>query len=305
MRFNYYLKEGFSNLFKNKKSTLASMITMMSTLIILGIFLLFSMNIGDAIKALKQNQGMHVFILVETKEDRIKEIGDEIKKIDYVNSVTFKSREEGLKDLKKQFKDSPALTEGIDNPEFLPDSYIVKLTDITKASEVKGKIEKIKDIEEVKDQQTIVNTLIGISKMGNTIGVVLTAVLVIVSVLIISNTIRLTVAARRREISIMKYVGATDTFIKTPFVIEGAFIGLIASIFAIVILGLMYEALIANVASTITGVSMATGGEGESIAISLLPYGNLVGQVLLIFLIISIGLGIVASSLSMKKYLEV
>lgn len=80
VRFNYYLKEGFSNLFKNKKSTLASMITMMSTLIILGIFLLFSMNIGDAIKALKQNQGMHVFILVETKEDRIKEIGDEIKK---------------------------------------------------------------------------------------------------------------------------------------------------------------------------------------------------------------------------------
>ncbi len=305
MRFNYYLKEGFSNLFKNKKSTLASMITMMSTLIILGIFLLFSMNIGDAIKALKQNQGMHVFILVETKEDRIKEIGDEIKKIDYVNSVTFKSREEGLKDLKKQFKDSPALTEGIDNPEFLPDSYIVKLTDITKASEVKGKIEKIKDVEEVKDQQTIVNTLIGISKMGSTIGFVLTAVLVIVSVLIISNTIRLTVAARRREISIMKYVGATDGFIKTPFVIEGAFIGFIASFIAIIILGLMYEALIANVASTITGVSMATGGEGDTISISLLPYKNIVGQILLIFMIISIGLGVIASSISMKKYLEV
>ena len=207
--------------------------------------------------------------------------GKEITAIEGVTTATFKSNQEALDDLKKMFKENPSVIEGYsDDPDFLPNSYIVKVKDLEKLNTIEGEIEKLPNVNKIRNQQSIISAIVAASKVINTFTGVITVILVLVSILIISNTIKLTVFARRKEISIMKYVGATNSFVEGPFVIEGVLIGIFSTIIVI--------ALSVGVARAITDTTLKYGE--QSTAFTLVNFTTVLPQITGIFLALSMGL---------------
>ena len=306
MRYNvitYLLGEGIRNVFKNKKSTSASIIIMSLTMLIFGVFFVITQNINSIMKQIESEQGIEVF-LYDISEDQTKALEDYIRNIDGINTVEYKSKEDALNQLKSQFKDREDLLSGYDENNIFPASYVVTLTDLTKNNEVKQKIDEYdkdkpdteKVIKKITSSDETITTLINLANGIRIITVVILVILIIISIFIISNTIKLTVHARRKEISIMKYVGATNSFIRWPFIVEGIIIGIISGAISIIILGINYN-LIANKILESQVVS--------AMSINLLTFADMFGLIVLVYTILGVGIGILGSCISMRRYLKV
>lgn len=239
MKYNvigYFLSEGFRNVFKNKKSTFSCLGVMCATMLIFGLFFTIGKNINNAVKSLESEQGMQVFMEYEATADQISKLKDDLSKIEGVNSVTFVSKEEAYNTMKERLGKNEDAIKGF-TPDIFSVSYIVTLTDLSLNNQVYNEISELDNVREIQNKRDTIETL---SKIGNTIQIVtfsMFAILILISLFIISNTIKLTVHARRKEISIMKYVGATNGFIRTPFMIEGVIIGLISGLISVLIVG--------------------------------------------------------------------
>lgn len=306
MRYNvitYLLGEGIRNVFKNKKSTSASIIIMSLTMLIFGVFFVITQNINSIMKQIESEQGIEVF-LYDISEDQTKVLEDYIRNIDGINTVEYKSKEDALNQLKSQFKDREDLLSGYDENNIFPASYVVTLTDLTKNNEVKQKIDEYdkgksdteKVIKKITSSDETITTLINLANGIRIITGVILVILIIISIFIISNTIKLTVHARRKEISIMKYVGATNSFIRWPFIVEGIIIGIISGAISIIILGINYN-LIANKILESQVVS--------AMSINLLTFADMFGLIVLVYTILGVGIGILGSCISMRRYLKV
>lgn len=306
MRYNvitYLLGEGIRNVFKNKKSTSASIIIMSLTMLIFGVFFVITQNINSIMKQIESEQGIEVF-LYDISEDQTKALEDYIRNIDGINTVEYKSKEDALNQLKSQFKDREGLLSGYDENNIFPASYVVTLTDLTKNNEVKQKIDEYdkdkpdteKVIKKITSSDETITTLINLANGIRIITGVILVILIIISIFIISNTIKLTVHARRKEISIMKYVGATNSFIRWPFIVEGIIIGIISGAISIIILGINYN-LIANKILESQVVS--------AMSINLLTFADMFGLIVLVYTILGVGIGILGSCISMRRYLKV
>ena len=210
MRYNvitYLLGEGIRNVFKNKKSTSASIIIMSLTMLIFGVFFVITQNINSIMKQIESEQGIEVF-LYDISEDQTKALEDYIRNIDGINTVEYKSKEDALNQLKSQFKDREDLLSGYDENNIFPASYVVTLTDLTKNNEVKQKIDEYdkdkpdteKVIKKITSSDETITTLINLANGIRIITGVILVILIIISIFIISNTIKLTVHARRKEI---------------------------------------------------------------------------------------------------------
>ena len=225
VRYNiisYLITDGFRNVFKNKKSTSASLVIMCFTMLIFGLFFMIGVNINSIMKQIEGAQGIQVFLKDGTSEEQITQIGEDIKKIDGVHTVTFKTKEDALNTMKDNLKDKQFLLTGLE--EVLPVSYVITLTDLNKSQQVQEQVKEIagEAFKTIQSKDDTVTTLINLANGVRIITGVILVFLIIISVFIISNTIKLTVHARRKEISIMKYVGATNSFIRWPFI--GCFI---------------------------------------------------------------------------------
>lgn len=306
MRYNvvtYLLGEGIRNVFKNKKSSSASIIIMSLTMLIFGVFFVITQNINSIMKQIESEQGIEVF-LYDISEDQTKAVEDYIRNIDGVNTVEYKSKEDALNQLKSQFKDRADLLSGYEENNIFPASYVVTLTDLTKSGEVikkirsydEGKSETDLVIKNITSKDETVTTLINLANGIRIITGVILAILIIISIFIISNTIKLTVHARRKEISIMKYVGATNGFIRWPFMVEGILIGVIASFISILVLGITYN---------VTTEKIITSLSAARVHINLLTFSSMFNLLIVVYLILGIGIGTIGSAISMKKYLEV
>ena len=299
----YLIGEGFRNFFKNKKSTSASIIIMSLTMLIFGVFFVITQNINSIMKQIESEQGIEVF-LYDISEDQTKALEDYIRNIDGINTVEYKSKEDALNQLKSQFKDREDLLSGYDENNIFPASYVVTLTDLTKNNEVKQKIDEYdkdkpdteKVIKKITSSDETITTLINLANGIRIITGVILVILIIISIFIISNTIKLTVHARRKEISIMKYVGATNSFIRWPFIVEGIIIGIISGAISIIILGINYN-LIANKILESQVVS--------AMSINLLTFADMFGLIVLVYTILGVGIGILGSCISMRRYLKV
>lgn len=324
MKYNgltYLIGEGFNNIFKNKKSTITSIITMVCMMFLFGLFFAIGVNVNYMLEQVQMKQGMNVFIWDETTEEQKSQLETEIKALEGVNTVVFKNKQEALEDMKSRFKNKKELMAGFEGENnIFPASFVVTLTDLNKLEEIQTEIERIGakiattgraeevdlQIEETTARDTIIKN---ITSSDNTIKTLITIVngirmaigvifivLLFVSVMIISNTIRLTVHARRKEISIMKYVGATNSFIRWPFVVEGIIIGIIAAIITLLIIGLLYDVVIQNIeASKVL----------QKMGITLLSFSEIAKIISIVYATLGIGIGILGSAMSMKKYLEV
>lgn len=293
--FSYFIGEGFKNVFKNKKSTFSCLGVMCATMLIFGLFFAIGENITHMVKEVENSQGIQVFIKNEIADQEISEIGTKIKKISGVNTVQYVSKEDAYNQMKKRLENKQELLEGLD-PSIFPASYIVTLTDLTLNANVQNKINEIDGIKSITSSNETINTLAQIGRGVKIVTLSILAILILISIFIISNTIKLTVHARRKEISIMKYVGATNNFIRAPFIIEGIIIGLIAGIISIGLVSGSYN-LIVN--------KMIESAVTKNMGVSILGFGQLFKQIILVYVILGIGIGIVGSAISMKKYLEV
>ncbi len=300
MRYNiigYLLSEGFHNVMKNKKSTGASLMIMCATMLIFGLFFLVGQNVNHIMKEVEEQQGMQVFMYKEATEEQIQKLQQEITNVENVAKVTFISKEEAINSQLKRFGDKSKLLEvytGENNP--LGVSFLVNVTNLEKANEVKERIESLENVKEITLRTNTIQALINFANGVKIISAIILVLLIIISVFIIANTIKLTVHARRKEITIMRYVGATNGFIRWPFIVEGVIIGIISALISILLLGLGYNAVIQKiVTSSIT----------NTISLSVLTFSDVFGLVIAVYLILGIGIGTIGSIISMRKYLEV
>ena len=294
--FGYLIGEGFANVFKNKKSTGASLMIMCATMIIFGIFLILGENINHFVDEVESVQGVQVFINNDATQEQIDEIGDKIRQIDGVSTVEYVSKDDALQQMKDRFGDKQDLLEGYEENNIFPASYVVTLTDLTKSQEVQDQILTFDNIKKITSKDETVTTLINLANGIKIVTGVILVLLVIISIFIIANTIKLTVHARRKEISIMKYVGATNGFIRWPFIVEGMIIGIFASIISIAIVGVAYN-FIAD--------SLIKSEFMQLINMSLVTFSDMFNSIILVYMLLGIGIGAVGSVISMRKYLKV
>ena len=295
--FGYLIGEGFRNFFKNKKSTAASLIIMCATMFIFGIFFLIGENVNYIIEQVQSDQAMQIFINPDATAEQEKELETKIKAIQYVNTIEYVSQEQALNDMKSWLGEDSSLLDpysGEENP--FKASYVITLTDLTKSDEVEEQINTFENVASITVGNDTINKLVDIANGIRTATGVILVLLILISIFIIANTIKLTVHARRKEISIMKYVGATNGFIRWPFMVEGILIGIIAALITVVVLGFTYNFIAGG---------MTNGGTMATLDLNLLTSSDMLSTLLTVYIVMGIGIGTIGSAISMRKYLEV
>ncbi len=302
MRFNnitYLISEGFKNVFKNKKASVASLLTMLCAMFIFGIFFVIGENANYVVEQVSTAQGIQVFILNDATDEEINKLESDVWALgnDKISTINFVSKQEALETMKKSLgSDSDLLDVYEGDNNIFPASFVVTLSDLSYSKGVEDAIWKMDNVKNIESSNQTIDTLIKIANgVKITIGVIF-VLLLVMAITIISNTIKLSVHARRKEISIMKYVGATNSFIRGPFIVEGIFIGLAASGITLLALKGTYDLTIQKV---------ATSSVLQTMGISLLTFQDMIQIIGIVFLVLGIGIGIIGSSISMKKYLEV
>lgn len=290
----YLIKEGYENLKKHGSKTFSTMLIICATMLVLGIFIILFTNVNKNVETVKVEQGIQAFIEDTATDADIEYIKDAIKKIDGVGEIRYISKDEAYEDAKNVFKDQEYFLEGLDKVQIFPASYVVKFADIEKADNIKSQIEKIDGIYKVKYNSSTINAVISISKIANIFLLGIGVVLLVVSIFIISNTIKLAVYSNKREIFIMRYIGATNKFIKKPFVIEGAIMGIVSALISFMLISIVYVVIYARIPKV--GSSLGVFG--------FIPYSSLWWMILAIYIVLGLFIGILGSSISIKKYLK-
>jgi len=283
----YFFKEAFANLFRNGWMSLASIGAVASALIIFGSFLMISINFDYIAKTVESQVEITAYVKDSVDQLKMNQIELSIKGLDEVKEVVFVSKEQALEEFKKQVGEE--LLEGIENP--LPNSFRIKVQTPQEVAGVAEKIQKIDGIEEVKYGKGVVEKLFKITYWMRMLGLGVMAIFAVISVFIISNTIRITVFSRRREISIMKYIGATDWFVRWPFLLEGMMLGFSGSLIAIALLALGYSYIYDLVRINIPMISLLPLREFYDYSLGLLIVGTF--------------LGAFGSGFSMRRFLKV
>ena len=294
--FGYLIGEGLGNVFKNKKSTGASLMIMCATMIIFGIFLILGENINHFVEEVESVQGIQVFINNDATQEQIDELVDKIRGIDGVSTIEYVTKEQALEQMKERFGDQQDLLAGYEENNIFPASYVVTMTDLSKSKEVQDQILTFENVKKITSKDDTVSTLINLANGIKIVTGVILLLLVIISIFIIANTIKLTVHARRREISIMKYVGATNGFIRWPFIVEGMIIGIFASIISIIIVGIAYSFI---------AQSLVNSEFMQVINMSLVTFSDMFNSIIFVYMLLGIGIGAMGSVISMRKYLKV
>ena len=305
MRFSTllrHLREGSLSLARNGWMSFASVSSIAISLFILGVFLLLSLNVNNLTKQIENQVQIRVFLDLEISQAKIEAIGRSIGALPEVSRIRFVPKAEGLEMLRRNLgEDGQGILDDYDdtnNP--LPDTYTVEVVDPERIAEVAAKIQEIGDadpdkpIRSVRYGQGTVELLFRVTNAVRNIGLIIVLGLAFTATLLISNTIRLTIFARRREIGIMKLVGATNSFIRWPFFIEGALIGFIGSALTTALLLAAYNWLVQSLQVEF-GLMMIR-------LVTVWESGLLVGGVL-----IGLGtaIGIFGSALSVRKHLKV
>ena len=298
MKYNvltYLIGEGFSNVFKNKKQGIISIVTMCIVMLIFGLFFVIAENLNHFVDQVQAEQGIRVFMKKDATEEQIAKLNEELLAMDGVSTVDFISKAEALQEVKKRLGEKSHLLEGRKETIF-PVSYIVTFTDLSKSATIKENISKLENVDEITSKDETLTTLVKIAKGIRIATYAISISLIVFAIFIITNTIKLSVYARRKEISIMKYVGATNGFIRWPFAVEGMIIGVISGLIST---GLLYGVytLIIKSDSLVNFMS--------KLSLTLLPFTDMIYLVLIVYLLLGIGVGVLGSTISMRKYLKV
>jgi len=291
----YAIGEAIKNLWRNRLMSVASISSVMATLIILGIIFVLIININSFVEgAQSQFDEITIYVSDDVTPQELKSIHTSIESIIGVMEVTYESKDEALIKWRESWGDQGYLLEGLsDNP--LPNAFIVRLRDLKDTESVVGIIRSFEGVEEVKFYKDLIDKVLSISEFIRTIGLALIVALIAISTFIITNTIKLAVNARRLEINIMKYVGATNWFIRWPFLLEGTILGMVGALIASGIIYLSYQYV----------YSYFTTQFYVLIASYFVPASSVMEDLIVIFIVLGAGIGALGSLNAMRKHLNV
>ena len=290
----YLIKEGYDNLNKHGSKTVSTMLIICATMLILGIFIIILQNVNKNVETLRLEQGLQAFIEDKATDEDIAYMEDEIRLIEGVSQIEYMNKAEAYEDAKNQFKDQEYFLDGLENLDIFPASFIVKFTNIEEAERITAEVEKIDGIYKVKYNADTIEAVISISKVANYFLLGVGIVLLVVSIFIISNTIKLAVYSNKREIFIMRYIGATNSFIVKPFIVEGAIMGIVSALISFIVISVVYIYIYSALNS-----SYALG------IFKFIPYSTIWYQILIAYVALGLFIGIFGSAVSLKKYLKV
>ena len=289
----YLIKEGYTNLNKHGSKTISTMLIICATMLILGIFVIIFQNVNYNVKTLRLEQGLQAFIEDKTTDDEVEYMKDQLHLIDGVSEIIYMSKAEAFEDAKDQFKDQDYFLDGLENLDIFPASFIVKFENIEDVDNIKAQVEKIDGIYKVKYNASTIEAVISISKVANYFLLGVGSVLLVVSIFIISNTIKLAVYSNKREIMIMRYIGARNSFIVKPFIVEGAIMGVVSALISFIVISVVYVYVYVALNS-----SYALG------VFKFIPYSTIWYQILGLYVLLGLFIGIFGSAISLKKYLK-
>ena len=287
--FGYLVKEGFKNVYANRIMSIASVCVLVSCLVMTGAAALFSLNVLNIVDEVEKNNETSVYILKEKNDIEAKQIGAKIQEIENVDKVTFVSKHEAVEQFKNTLGDQ--LFDRIKDEDPLNDKYIVSFKDTEKYEQTVDKIKTIDGVQSVPDRRDFARKLTKVSNLVTIVAVCIVAALIVISLFIIANTIRTTMYSRRFEISIMKSVGATNMFVRMPFLVEGMVLGFISAAIATGVLALLYRAASGMV-------------ERIDLGISAIPFTSVLIILVLSFIVVGVLVGFFGGFISIRKYLK-
>lgn len=288
----YFIQEVFHSLRRNNWMTFASIGTVAVSLFVLGVFLILVLNMNRLAGMLESQVQISVYLEDHLTDREKRQIGYDIESLQGIDSVTYVDRETAKERLKERLGDQKYLLDALSEDNPMPDAFEVTVTTPSVVESAAGAIAAMQGVEEAKYGQDVVEHLFDITRLMRIFGFVLMGLLGGATLFIISNTIRLTVFARRKEIAIMKYVGATDWFIRWPFLLEGIVLGCIGGFIAAVALRNFYAAMAAKIYSTLA-------------FFPLMPQYPFMNYVTLAILLAGIVIGAIGSVISLKRFLRV
>lgn len=288
----YFIREVFMSLRRNNWMSLASIGTVAVSLFIFGMFLMLVLNMNKMAESLESQVQINVYLEDSVDREQARDIESDLKELEGVQAVTFVTKDEAMEKFKERLGDQKTLLEALDETNPLPDSFEVMITQPDLVKNAAATIEKWEGVESAKYGQDVMEHLFDITRLIRIFGFTLMLVLAFATLFIISNTIRLTVFARRKEIAIMKYVGATDWFIRWPFVLEGMVLGLLGSIISAIALRLVYTGIAEKIYSTLA-------------FFPLIPEEPFLSYITIVVILSGMAIGSVGSAVSIKKFLKV
>ena len=292
-RIGYLTKEGFRNIRVNHLMSIASIAVLMSCLVMMGAAFMVIVNVNNVMSEIESQNVVMVYLKEEVQGEAITEMREKITLMQNVKKCEFVDKETAFKQQLEELDTDATYFEGVENP--LPDLFKVSVSDMTKFDKTVAELKTLDGVDSVRDNREIAQTLVKIRQTIFYVSIGVIAVLLLISLFIIANTVRITMYSRRLEINIMKSVGATNWFIRWPFMVEGMVLGAISGILSLAVVWGLYRLVQSSVSSMLAMVSRGFT------TVSFLDY---IVYILVAFLVIGIVSGGIGSLISIQKYLK-
>ena len=290
----YNIKQGFTQIFRNRGMSLASIFSITAMLLILGLFFVIMVNVNMFTEAVKQDYDqIEVFLKDDTSQEEIMNIMSRMKTCDGVTEVEYRTKDEALEIMKQRWGESGYLLDTLGNNP-LPSSILITVDSLDNAGKVAEYAGSFENVEDIQYYQETVKKLTDITNFLQIAALIIMGFLVVVSVVVVSNTVKLTVFARAKEIRIMIYIGATNWFIRGPFLAEGILIGMLASIVATGLIALIYGKIVELIGAQVLAI----------VACPLISVSYLTCNMVIIFLALGMSIGAWGSIVSMRRFLD-
>ena len=297
--FFYTIRQGLKNIWKNKLFSLASIATMTACIFLFGIFYMIVTNFQSMVKEAESGVAVTVFFDEGTTQKQIDEIGQQIQARPEVAAIEYVSADDAWESFKKvYFEGNESVAESFagDNPLVNESSYSIYMNDVSMQQSLVDYLQSLEGIRKVNQSAAVANTLTDFNKLIGYISAGIIIILLGVAVFLISNTITVGISVRREEIAIMKLIGATDYFVRAPFVVEGIVIGLIGAAIPLGILYTMYGRVIEYIGENFTFISNM---------MKFLPVSEVFHTLVPVALILGVGIGFIGSRITIRKHLKV
>ena len=288
----YLFKEGIKNLWKNRTMSIASIGVLISCLLLTGCAVLISMNLTSMMSSIEGNNSVTIYLNEGLPSLSAIEVGEQIRSIENISECSFVPKDDALADMMERLGDDGTILNGLDGDDnFLPDAYTISMYDLSLYDDTMNQIQAIEGVDRYTDYSHIATMLSNIDLIVRVASFAIIVILGIVSLFIISNTVKVTMFSRRTEISIMKSVGATNGFVRIPFIVEGMIIGLISGGVSVTVLLLAYDRAVMALYNIVPFLT----------AVDIDPY---IGYIIAAYAVVGALFGLFGGSISIGKYLN-
>ena len=298
----YCIRQGFKNIWRNSMFSVASITTMTACILLFGMFFSVLMNVNYMIRTLEEEVGVTVLFDEGLEQDKIDEIGEKIRAMEHVTDVTYTSAEEAWEKFQQEYFEgneeyAKSFSENGENPLANSASYTVRVDEIENQNSIVTRIKRLEGVRQVNQSAGATKTLISFNSLFTYVAVAIIALLLVVSVFLIANTVNVGISVRRHEIAIMKLIGATDSFVRAPFIVEGLLLGLIGSLIPLGILFVAYDRILGWLLNRFGVLNTISGSLPSVIEVFhvLAPVGVALG----------LGIGLIGSSITVRRHLRV